>query len=170
MKVIYGIEINSNKVKIAPWKIKRPNLDVLKYIKGSKYPEAEIVKYLYSVIEGQYIEGRQYVSIQLSVAHDVTWDGWYTTPQDQCMKKGEKYLKLCNLDCVNPLWIGWIGRINFQMALTDYLCKVHKRRSRICLEMNSKWCAEVSEWLEHNKMTNENQFVFDRRDVAQALN
>ena len=103
MKVIYGIEINSNKVKIAPWKIKRPNLDVLKYIKGSKYPEAEIVKYLYSVIEGQYIEGRQYVSIQLSVAHDVTWDGWYTTPQDQCMKKGEKYLKLCNLDCVNPL-------------------------------------------------------------------
>ena len=48
MKLIHGIEGYFNKVKIAPWKIKQPNLEVLSYIKGGKYPEAEVEKYLYS--------------------------------------------------------------------------------------------------------------------------
>ena len=45
----------------------------MKYIKGGKYPETEIWKYLYAVTEGQYIARRQYVMIQLSVDHDVRW-------------------------------------------------------------------------------------------------
>ena len=44
MKVIHGIEEDTNKVKIAAWKIKQPNLEVLNYIKGGKYPEAEVGK------------------------------------------------------------------------------------------------------------------------------
>ena len=51
--VIYVIEGDSNKVKIAPCKIKQPNLEFLKYIKGGKHPEEEVGKYIYAVIEGQ---------------------------------------------------------------------------------------------------------------------
>ena len=40
MKLIHGIEVDSNKVKIAPCKIKQPNQEALKYIKGVKYPKA----------------------------------------------------------------------------------------------------------------------------------
>ena len=54
MKVIHGIEGDSNNVKISPCKIKQPNLDVLKYIKGDKYPEGEVGKYIYDVREGQF--------------------------------------------------------------------------------------------------------------------
>ena len=81
----------------------KPNLEVAKYIKGGKYPEAEVGKYVYEVREGKSREGRKYVRIQLSVAHDVTWDDWYTTLIRSWMKKGEKQLKLFNLDCVGPL-------------------------------------------------------------------
>ena len=63
---------------------------------GWKIPEAEVGEYIYSVREGQYREGKQHVRIQLSVAHDMTWDNWYTTLRGRCMKKGEKHLKLCN--------------------------------------------------------------------------
>ena len=73
MKVINCIKVDSNKVKIASRKSKQPNLEVLKYIKGGKYPEAEVGKYTYAFREGQYRKGRQYVMIQLSVAHDMTW-------------------------------------------------------------------------------------------------
>ena len=48
-KVIHGIEGDSNKVKTEPWKSKQPNLEVLKYIKGGKYPEIEVEKYVYAV-------------------------------------------------------------------------------------------------------------------------
>ena len=58
MKVKYGIEGDTNKVKIAPWKSKQPNLEFLKYIKGGKYPEAEVGKYVYTVREGQSREVR----------------------------------------------------------------------------------------------------------------
>ena len=44
MEVIHGIEVNSNKVKISPWKIKQDNLDIIKYIKGGKFSEAELGK------------------------------------------------------------------------------------------------------------------------------
>ena len=87
MKVIHGVEGDSNKVKIAPWKIKQTNLEVLKYIKGGKYPVAEVSKYVYATKEGQSREGIQYVSIQLSVSHVVTWDDWYTTLISRWMKK-----------------------------------------------------------------------------------
>ena len=53
VKVIHRIELDAKKVKIAPWKIKQPNLEVIKYIKGGKYPEAEVGKYVYAVREGQ---------------------------------------------------------------------------------------------------------------------
>ena len=72
-KVIHDIEVDANKVKLAPWKIKQPNLEVMKYIKGEKYPKAEVGKNIYAVREGEYREGRQYVRIKLSIAHDVTW-------------------------------------------------------------------------------------------------
>ena len=49
MKVIHGIEGDANNVSISPWKIKQPNLDILKYIKGEKYPDAEVGKYVYAV-------------------------------------------------------------------------------------------------------------------------
>ena len=49
MKVIHFIEGDINKVKISPWKINQTNLDILKYIKGGKYPEAEFGKYVYAV-------------------------------------------------------------------------------------------------------------------------
>ena len=52
IKVIHVIEENANKVKIAPQKIKQPSLEVLKYINGVKYPEAEVGKHAYAVIEG----------------------------------------------------------------------------------------------------------------------
>ena len=48
MKVIHGIEGDNNKVKILPCKINQPDLDVLKYIKGGKYHEAEVGKYVYA--------------------------------------------------------------------------------------------------------------------------
>ena len=36
MKIIHDIEGDSNKVKISPCKIKQPNMEVMKYIKGGK--------------------------------------------------------------------------------------------------------------------------------------
>ena len=74
MKVIHYIEGDARNVKIAPCKIKELNLKVMKYIKYVKYPEAEVGKYVYSIREGQSRKGRQYVRIQLSISHDVTWD------------------------------------------------------------------------------------------------
>ena len=55
MKVIHVIEVDSKKVKKKPCQSKQPNLEVLKYIKDGKFPEAEFGKYLYAVREGQYI-------------------------------------------------------------------------------------------------------------------
>ena len=78
-------------------KKKKPNLEVLKYTKGGKHPEAEVGKYVYAVREEQSRESTQYVRIKLSVAHDVTWDDCYTTLRGRCIKKGEKHLKICNL-------------------------------------------------------------------------
>ena len=51
MKVINYIEGGANKVKIVLLKIKQPSLDVMTYIKGGKYPEEEVGKYVYSVRE-----------------------------------------------------------------------------------------------------------------------
>ena len=51
IKLIHDIEGDVNKIKIAPWKIKQPNLEVLKYIKGEKYPKEEVGKYVYAVGE-----------------------------------------------------------------------------------------------------------------------
>ena len=151
---------------MVPCKSKKPNLDVLKYIKERKYPEAEIGKYLYAVREGESREGRQYVGIQLSVAHDFSWGDWYTTLQGRWMKKVEKHLKLCNLECVDPLWFGWLGRITWQMMPTDDLCEVNKRRSRIYLGMNSKLFADGRRWSENKKHTNAILFECKRRNVA----
>ena len=36
--------------------------------------------------------------------------------------------------------------------------------------MNSKWCADVSEWSEHKKNMNVLHFECDRNDVSRALN
>ena len=44
MKLIHGIEGETNKVKLAPQKRKQPNLYVLKYIQGGNYPKAEVGK------------------------------------------------------------------------------------------------------------------------------
>ena len=49
VKLIHDIEGDVNKIKIAPWKSKQPNLEVLRYIKGEKYPEAEVGKYIYAI-------------------------------------------------------------------------------------------------------------------------
>ena len=57
---------------------KQPNLGVLKYIKGGKYSDAEVGKYVYAVREGQYIEGRQYFRM----------DDWYTTLRRLLVEKG----------------------------------------------------------------------------------
>ena len=46
MNVIRGIECDANKVKREPWKSKQPNLEVLKYIKGGRYPKTEVGKYI----------------------------------------------------------------------------------------------------------------------------
>ena len=73
------------------------------------------------------------------------WDYWYTILRGHWKKKGKKHLNLFNLDCVDPLWFGWLGNITCQMVLTYDICEVHKRRSGISLGMNSKWCADGSE-------------------------
>ena len=52
MKVIHGIEGDKNKIVITLWKSKQHNLEVIKYIKGGKYPEVEVGKYVYDVREG----------------------------------------------------------------------------------------------------------------------
>ena len=153
-KVIHGIEGDAYKVKIAPRKSKQPNLEVLKYIKGGKYPEAEVGKYLYAFREGQSRKGKKYVRIKLSVAHDKTWDDWYTTIRGHWMNKGEKHLKICDSDCVESLYFGWLGSSTWQMTFTDDICEVHKRRIRISLGMNSKQCADGSKWSEHKKQPN----------------
>ena len=88
MKVIHSIEVDSNKLKIAPWKIKQPNLEFLNFIKGGKYPEAEVGKYVYAIREGQSRYVRQYLSIQLLLVKNVTWNDWYTTLLGRWMKKG----------------------------------------------------------------------------------
>ena len=54
MKVILGIGGYAIKFKISPCKSKQPKLEVMKYIKGGKYPKAEFGKYVYAIIEGQY--------------------------------------------------------------------------------------------------------------------
>ena len=154
MKVIYVIGGDKNNIKIAPCKINQHNLDVLEYIKGEKYPEVEVGKYVYAVREVQSQESRQYVRIKLLVDHDVTWDDWYTTLQCLCMKKGENYLKLCNYDFAEPLWFMWLDQITWQMALTNDSCEVHKRCSGIYLGMNYKRCADGSECSEHKKQGN----------------
>ena len=61
--------------------------------KGCKYPKTEVGKYVYAVREGKSRESRQYVSIQLSVAHEMAWDDWYTTLRGLWIKKGDKHLK-----------------------------------------------------------------------------
>ena len=48
-------------------------------MKAFKYPKVEVGKYLYTIIEGQYRKDIQYVGIELSVAHNVTWGDCYTT-------------------------------------------------------------------------------------------
>ena len=53
LKIIHRIEGASKKVKITPRKSNPPNLDVLKYIKGGKYPEAEVGKCVYAVRKRQ---------------------------------------------------------------------------------------------------------------------
>ena len=88
MKVIHDIEGDSNKVKITLFKIKQNNLEVMEYIKGVKYPKAEVGKYVYAVREVPSREGKQYVRIQLSVAHGVIWEECYTTLRVRFMKKG----------------------------------------------------------------------------------
>ena len=88
MKVIHGIEGDAKKVKISPWKSKQHNLEFMRYTKGGKYPEGEVGKYIYAIREGTSRERRKYGRIQLSVAHDVTWDDWYTTLRGCLMKKG----------------------------------------------------------------------------------
>ena len=50
----------------------------------------------------------------------MTWDDWYKTLQGQWMEKRDIKLKLFNVDCVEPLWFGWLFRSTWQMALTDY--------------------------------------------------
>ena len=85
-------------------KIKQYNLEVLKYIKGGKYPEVEVGQYVYAVREGKSREGRKYVRIQLSVAHDVTWYDWYTELRGSWMNKVEKHLNLFHSDCVDLIW------------------------------------------------------------------
>ena len=44
IKVIHCIEGDANNFEMAPCKSKQPNLEVLNYIKGGKYPEAEFGK------------------------------------------------------------------------------------------------------------------------------
>ena len=53
IKLVLGVEGDSNKVKISPRKSKQPKLEVLRYTNGVKYPEAEVGKYKYVVREGQ---------------------------------------------------------------------------------------------------------------------
>ena len=151
MKLIYGIEGYANMFKRSPQKNKQPNIYFLKYIKGIKYREAEVGKYVYAVREGKSIEGRQYVRIQLSVAHDVIWDNWYTTHKGHYMKKVEKQPKPYKSDCVDPLWFLWLVRSTRKTVLTDDLCEVNKRRSRIPLGMNYKRCADNREQSEDLK-------------------
>ena len=86
------------------------------------------------------------------------------------MKKGEKKIKLFHSYCVDPLYFGWLGRSTWQMALTNSLCEVHKRRSGISFGMNSKRCTDGSEWLKHKKKTNAISFGCETRNVARALN
>ena len=114
----------------------------MKYIKDGKYPEAEVGKYVCAVREVKSIEGRKYFRIQLSVAHDLTWNKWYTTLRGLWMKKGKKHLKLCNSYCVDPIWFGKLGRSTWQMVLTNDLCEDHKRHSGISLGMSYKKCAD----------------------------
>ena len=56
------------------------------------------------------------------------------------------------------------------MALTDDMSEVYKRRSGISLGMNTKRCADGSEWSEHRKQKNEINFEYKIRDVERALN
>ena len=53
MKVIHRIGGYANKIKIAPWKSKQPNLEVMRYIKVRKYPEVEVGQYVHAVREGK---------------------------------------------------------------------------------------------------------------------
>ena len=43
------IEVDVKKFKITQWKSKQPNLEVLNYIKGGKYLDIEVGKYIYAV-------------------------------------------------------------------------------------------------------------------------
>ena len=146
---IHSIEGDASKLKIEPQKIKQPDLDVLKYIRVGKYPEVEVGKWVYAVREGQYCKGRQYIQIQIYVAHGVTWDNWYTTLRGQWKKKVENCLQICNLIYAEPLWFGWLVRSTWQMDLTNDFCKVHKRRSGVSLGINPKRCADGRKWSKH---------------------
>ena len=89
--------------------------------------------------------------IQLSVAHDMTWDNCCTTLRGSWKKRVLKHLKLCNSYYVEHLWIRWIVRSTWQMAIIDDLCEVHKIHSGISLGNNSKRCEDGSKWSEHKK-------------------
>ena len=62
------------------------------------------------------------------------------------MDKGEKHIKLCNTDCEDPIWFGWLGQMTCQIAITNELCELHKKHNRISLGKNSKQCGNGSEW------------------------
>ena len=85
------------------------------------------------------------------------------------MNKGEKRLKLCSSDCVDPILFVWIGHGTYHMSLTNDLCKLHKGRSSISIGMNSKQYVDGSEWSEHKKHTNMIQFECKKRNVARVL-
>ena len=55
-------------------------------------------------------------------------------------------MELFNSDCADTLWFIWIVQSTWKMALTNNLIEVHKRRSEISLGINSKRCADSSEW------------------------
>ena len=86
------------------------------------------------------------------------------------MKKREKHPKCYNSERVEPIWFMLLGQISRQMALTDDLYEVNKKRSGISSVMNYKRFADSSEWSEHQKQRNAIHFEYKKFNITRALN
>ena len=110
MEFIHSIEGDKIKIKLAPCKIKQPNVKTVSVIKGGKYTEVQFAKYVHS-----FQEGKLHVQVNNKRSLAYMW----TILRGICMIKGKAHMKPFNSDCVYPIWFSWLPRSTWHMSMTD---------------------------------------------------
>ena len=136
-------------------KKQRTNIATFSVIKGGKYPESQVAKYVHYFQDGKMERaGKRYARIQFSITSDVVWNNMWNNLRVRWMRKGKINLKPCNSYCVDPIWLGFIPRSTYQMTMMNDIKKVHHMQSGLALVIKSKRVAKSSSWDEKKKQTN----------------